>query len=114
MSTGNQYTDEQLIIKLEAHCIDEHLSKYTVAYPTWKTYRDRMKKSSELEVKVHNLLALSDQWWERQAIAALHDKDYNNMMWTKMTSNKAFTKDHSDAEILERLERLEDAKHTQS
>ena len=107
MSKGNQYTQKQLIDHLIQHCIEDHLSKYTIAYPVWQTYLQRMEKDPRFAVKINNLLMVSEQWWEKQGVAALHDKDYNNMMWTKMTSNKAFTKDHAAIDVEERIEALE-------
>lgn len=104
---GNTFSDKELIAKLTEHCIDNHLSKYTLAYPVWQTFLKRMNKSEKFETKVNNLLMTADQWWERQGLNALHDKDYNNMMWTKMTSNKAFTKDHDAIDLEEIVSKLE-------
>ena len=108
MSTGNQYTDKQLLTRLKEHCVKLHLSKYTIAFPTWKTYRDRMAKDAVFETKVHELIALADQWFELKGLEALHDKDFNNVMFAKLTNNKSFTKDHTAIELEERIERLED------
>jgi len=107
MSTGNQYSDKQLLGRLKQHCIVLHLSKYTLAYPTWTAYKKRMDKDPVLESKVYELLALSDQWWELQGIDALHDKDFNNVMYAKLTNNKSFTKDHTSIDLETRIERLE-------
>ena len=109
MSTGNQYTDKELFEKLQHHLIEEHLSKYTMAYPVWQTYLQRMAKDAEFKVKINNLLMVAEQWWEKQGVGALNDKEYNNMMWTKMTSNKAFTRDHNAVDLETRIEELEDA-----
>jgi len=110
MSTGNQYTDKQLLSRLKQHCIVLHLSKYTMAYPVWQTYLQRMEKDAEFKVKINSLLMEAEQWWELQGVMALNDREYNNMMWTKMTCNKSFTKDHTAIELEERIERLEDEK----
>lgn len=112
MPTGNVYSDAELIKKLQTHVIDEHLSKYTMAYPIWSTYLQRMEKDAEFKSKIHNLLMIAEQWWEKQGVTALHDKEYNNMMWTKMTCNKAFTKDHVAIDLEDRIKELENAKLT--
>jgi len=112
MSTGNQYTDAQLIKKLKDHVIDDHLSKYTIAYPVWQTYLKRMEKDSEFKAKVNNLLAVAEQYFERLAIDNITNKDFNTQLWTKLTCNKAFSKDHVAIDLEERIKELEDAKST--
>jgi len=108
------YTEDEILDSLRVHCIDEHLSKYTKHKPTWQAYLKRMKNDEEFTTKVNELLCEADQWFERQGLAALHDKDFNNVMFAKLTNNKAFTRDHLDAEMLERIEALEDAKNTKA
>ena len=103
------YTQEELLEKLEKHCIEEHLSKYTMAYPTWQCYLKRMAQSDSFADKVNNSLMVAEQWWERQGVEALNDKEYNNMMWTKMTNNKAFTKDHHALDMESRIKAMEDS-----
>lgn len=107
MGTGNTYTDKQLLTRLKRHCIDKHLSRYTIANPTWSGYKKRMDKDDLFASKVYNIMAEADQWWELQGVLALDNKDYNNAMYAKLTSNKAFTKDHAAADLEARIERLE-------
>jgi len=109
MSTGNQYTDAQLIKKLKDHVMDEHLSKYTMAYPVWQTYVQRMGKDAEFKSKVHNLLAVSEQYFEKLAIENITNKDFNTQLWTKLTCNKAFSKDHVAIDLEDRIQAIEDA-----
>ena len=109
MPTGNVYTDEQMFDYLEKHCITDHLSKYTLHKPIWETYKQRMRKDPAFAAKIGELLAEADEWFERTGLDALHDKDFNNVMFAKLTNNKAFTKDHVTVEIEERIQELEDA-----
>jgi len=108
MPTNNVYSDKQLIDALKTHCIDEHLSKYTLAYPVWDTYILRMKKDAEFKTKIESLLMVAEQWWEKQGVQALENKDYNNMMWTKLTCNKTFTKNHEALDLEDRISKLEE------
>ena len=73
----------------------------------YHTYLQRMEKESDFKAKINNLLMVAEQWWERQGVTALNDKEYNNMMWTKMICNKVFTKNHDSIDLEERIERLE-------
>ncbi len=104
---GNTYSDKQLIAKITEHCIDNHLSKYTLAYPVWQTFLKRMDKSTKFKTKVNNIVAISDQWWELQGVNNLDNNQYNNAMYARLTSNKAFTKDHDAIDLEEIVSKLE-------
>ncbi len=111
MGTNPTYSDKQLIDSLTVHCIDNHLSKYTKAYPTWQGYLKRMDKDADLADKVNELLCVADQWFEKKGLDALHDKDFNNVMFAKLTNNKPFTKDHTTVELENILNALEEKEH---
>ena len=105
------YTDRQLLNRLTKHCIELHLSKFTVSRPTWNCYKKRMAENELFENKVQDIMATAEQWWELQGINALNDKDYNTGMYAKLTSNKAFMRDHKEIEFEERLEALEEVQN---
>jgi len=104
---GNSYTNKQLLTRLKRHCIEKHLSRYTIANPVWNTYLQRMEKDPILSDKIHNIMALADQWWEQIGIDALENNSYNNAMYARLTSNKAFTKDHDAIDLEEIVSKLE-------
>ena len=108
MGTNPTYSEEQILDRIKEHCIDNHMSKYTMAYPTWQGVLKRLKENPEFEDKVNTLLALADQWWEKKGQEALHDKDFNNVMYAKLTNSKPFTKDHAAVEVEERISRIEE------
>ena len=103
----NNYSDKQLLIRLKSHCVKKHLSRHTLSYPTWNCFKKRIEKDPVFEIKVMDILALADEWWEIQGINNLENNQYNNGMYAKLTSNKSFTRDHMETDIQEIVERME-------
>ena len=108
------YTEEYLLSRIKEHCIDNHLSKWTITKPTWNGYTKRMKKDPEFASKVEESIALADQHFEKMALDNLLNKDFNTRLWQMLTKNKPFTKDHATLELEQRIEALEEAHNEKS
>ena len=110
MSTGIQYTDKQMLKRLEKHLIDEWGSKFTVSKPTWECYKKRMIKDPVFKSKVDDLVAEADAQWHKMGVTALRasDKDFNANLYKQMTCNKKFAQDYQTLELEDRLSELEE------
>ncbi len=107
---ANTYTNKKILDRLTKHCLDEHLSKYTMNAPSYKAVGLRMKVDEELREQVEDILLQADAWWERKGVEALHDTTFNNFMYVRLTNSKAFTKDHAAIDLEDRITVLEESK----
>ncbi len=111
MSSGNQYTDEEILRNIEEHLIKNRLSKYSMFKPVWQTVLKRMNKDPEFASKVKTLEAQALAEWEKFGLEGFKDKDFNVGLFRMYASSKKSFQSYETNELEERLQALEDRNH---
>ncbi len=109
MSRKIKYTEEQILVRLREHLIDDLGSVYTMHNPTWQGVLKRMAKDADLEELVKGLVAEANHKWEKMGITALTagDDSFNVQLYKHFTQNKKSFLSYETLELEERMAQLE-------
>ena len=102
----------RMLKRLAKHCIDNKQSIHTITNPPWSFYKTQMSFDTSFADQANNIIAKGDSELEQIAIEALNDKTFNDRLWSKLVSNRTFTKDHLAIELEAKLDELLEAKNS--